>query len=168
MKAAISVAIFAILCSPSLFAAAPANAANEPSLERLATCQDSWFDWKDDQARATKFAENLRANYAQKSNEAYLVPKSAKKLFGMPVEAVYPESVGMAVGFSVVVTSGFDATKKTIEKALGKPLQCDPHTDEMRTCQFEKGPKKTVVLMAGSDKADTKSTLVGCYYFYEK
>lgn len=154
--------------SASMLVTAPAQAANDVSIERLAICQDSWFDWKDDQARGAKFAENLRANYMQKQNVDYLVPKAATKLFGMSVTGVYPDSVGMAVGFSVLVNNGFAATRKTIEKAIGRPLKCDEKSDEMLTCQFERGPKKTVVLMAGVDKPDAKSTLVGCYYFYEK
>lgn len=163
----ISTSIRAIFFASMFVAIAPAHAATEPNIERLAVCQESWLDWKDDQARAAKFAESLRANYTQKQDEDYLVPKTAKTLFGMPVAGVYPDTIGMAVGFSVVVKAGFEATKKTIEKTLGKSLHCEDHSDEMQGCQLELGPKKTVLLMAG-DKPGTKSTLIGCFYYYEK
>lgn len=152
--------------SPWLLALATAHAA-EPGLDTLATCRDSWFDWKDDQARSAKFAENLRANYTYQQNRGgFLVPKTPKTLLGLPVAQVYPESAGMAVGFSVLVNSGFETTKKAVEKTLGKPLKCDEKSDEMLGCELELGSKKTAFVM--SEDKSSKSTLVGCYYFYEK
>lgn len=155
-----------VFFSPWLVALATAHAA-EPSLDTLAICRDSWLDWKDDQSRGTKFIEELRANYTyQEDRGGFLVPKTPKSLLGLPVARVYPESAGMAVGFSVLVSSGFVATKKVVEKTLGKSLKCDEKSDEMIACELERAPKKTVFVMA-EDKS-SKSTLVGCYYFYEK
>jgi hypothetical protein len=88
-------------------------------------------------------------------------------MFGQPVAQLYPASIGMAVGFSVVVNGGFDATRKNLEKALGKALKQCETSDGMKTCQLELAPKKTILLMSG-DKAGSNSTLVGCAYYYEK
>ncbi|HEX7914819.1 hypothetical protein [Rudaea sp.] len=159
---------FAIVLFAQFFlAVAAAHAAAEPNLESLATCRDSWLDWKDDQARGTKFTEDLRANYTyQQDRGGFLVPKTPKSVLGLPVARVYPESAGMAVGFSVLVNSGFEATRKVVEKALGKRLKCDDKDDEMFGCDLELGPKKTAFVM--TDDKSSKSTLIGCFYFYEK
>ena len=37
----------------------------------------------------------------------------------------------------------------------------------MRSCELEIAEKRTLVLMA-EDSAKATTTLVGCYYFYEK
>ena len=75
---------------------------------------------------------------------------------------------GMAVGFSVVVNANFVKTKATLEKRLGKSIgKCEPPSDNMRTCELVIGEKKTIVLMA-EDNPKSTTTLVGCYYLYEK
>jgi hypothetical protein len=148
-------------------AALPARAADELNLERLAPCRDSWLEWKADQARAARMGQSLLANYTQKQGEAYFVPKSAKTLLGMPVTRLYPDSIGMAVGFSVVVSGSFDATRKNLELAQGKALKQRESGEGVKSCQLELEPKKTIVLLSG-DKAGSQSTLVGCAYYYEK
>jgi hypothetical protein len=81
---------------------------------------------------------------------------------------VYPESVGMGVGFSVMVGANFEQTKKRLEQKIGKPLnKCEPPSDNMRTCELTIGPKKTLLLVA-EDPPKTTTTLFGCYYFYAK
>ena len=161
------VCCFAIGCLAQLLLVAASVHAAEPSLDALATCRDSWLDWKDDKARVAKFGEDLHANYTyQEDRGGFFVPKAPKSLLGLPVARVYPESAGMAVGFSVLVNSGFEATRKVVEKSVGKRLKCDDKSDEMFGCELELGPKKTVFVMA-EDKS-SKSALVGCYYFYEK
>lgn len=156
-----------VFLAQALLAAAGVHAAGEPSLEGLATCRDSWLDWKDDPARGAKFAEGLRAGYTYKEDGGgFLVPKTPRSVFGLPVARVYPESAGMAVGFSALVNGGFEAARKAVEKTLGKPLKCDDKSDEGFACELALGPKKTVFVMA-EDKS-SKSALIGCYYFYEK
>lgn len=86
-----------LLALPLAVAIAPAHA-GEPNLESMATCQDSWLEWKENPARGDKFIETLHANYTAKDS-GYLVPKTKTLLFGLPVTRVYPESVGMGVGF---------------------------------------------------------------------
>ena len=155
------------LCDLYLLAAAavPAHAWSEPNLESMVTCQESWLDWKSDPARGEQFGQNLRAGFtAQK--EGFLVPRAKTALFGLPVKRVYPESVGMGIGFSVAVASSFDTSRAAVEKKLGKPLVCEADNEEVRACQTELGTNKTVMVV--SDTGDTKNALIGCFYYYEK
>jgi hypothetical protein len=73
----------------------------------------------------------------------------------------------MGVGFSVWVNASFDLTKTALERKTGKPLKQCEVGDNMRTCSLELGDKKTLVLMAEDNPKGT-TTLIGCYYFYEK
>src|ERR1700759_4514993 len=84
----------------------PARAYSEPTLESLATCKDSWLDWKENPAADQKFAENLHTNFSA-GKEGAILPKTPQTLLGLPITRVYPESLGMGVGFSVGVTGGF-------------------------------------------------------------
>ena len=166
MKIATTICFVALsgCCLPA--AAATEQTAAEPSLESLVTCKESWLDWKENPARGEKFGASLHAGYTVQKDGGYLVPKAKTTLFGLTVTQVYPESVGMGVGFSVAVAGNFEASKKAVEKAVGKPLKCEADSDEVHACQAELGPKKTV--MVASNSADSKSILIGCYYFYEK
>jgi hypothetical protein len=147
---------------------APARAADNSAIERLATCQDSWFEWKSgDPARLQSFVSRFKADFSPTGDGGAYKPKSGLTVAGLPVAQVYPESVGMGVGFSVIVNATFDAAKATLEKRLGKPLKCQPPSDNMRGCEFEIGEKKTIALMA-EDNPKATTTLIGCYYFYEK
>ena len=158
------------LLSIFLAAVTPAQAADNPGIERLAVCQDSWFEWKSsDPAQLQKFIESFRSDFSQKKpTDAFVVPKSSQTVAGLPVAQVFPESVGMAVGFSVVVNANFDRTRSSLEKKLGRSIKkCEPPSDNMRTCELQIGDKKTILLMA-EDNAKSTTTLFGCYYFYEK
>jgi len=150
-----------------LFAVAPALAADDPGIARLATCKESWLDWKNDPARSKNFGDRFRADFSPHDNDPYWLPKSDKSILGLRVLEVYPESVGMGVGFSVVVDAPFDKTRKIFEKSLGHPLgKCDD-SDGMRMCELDIAEKRTFTLMA-EDGAKSAGTLVGCYYYYEK
>jgi hypothetical protein len=95
-------------------------------------------------------------------------PRSSQTVAGLPVAQVYPQSVGMGVGFSVIVNANFNAARAALEKRLGRPIRkCEPPSDNMRTCDLEIAEKKTVTLMA-EDNPKATMTLIGCYYFYEK
>jgi hypothetical protein len=147
----------------------PAQAADNLGLERLAICQDSWLDWKaSDPAQLKKFIDGFQADFSHKGNDAFFVPKSTQTVAGLPVAQVFPESIGMAVGFSIVVNADFNKTKTSLEKKIGKAInKCEPPSDNMRSCGLEIGEKKTIALMA-EDNPKSTTTLVGCYYFYEK
>ena len=164
MRAASRASVLAVL----LAAVAPARAADVSSLERMATCRDSWLDWsKTDPARMKKFADDFRAGFSPGGNDAFFVPKTPTTVAGFRVVQAFPDSVGMGVGFSVVVDATFDEARRRLEKALGKPfVQCETG-DNMRTCGREIADKRTLTLMA-DDNAKSTTTLVGCYYYYEK
>ena len=152
-----------------LAAVGSAEAADNLTIERLAICQDSWLDWKDgDPARIKTFSDSFQRDFLRKANAAFFVPKSSQTVAGLPVTQVYPESVGMGVGFSVMVGTNFEQTKKRLEQKIGKPLnKCEPPSDNMRTCELTIGPKKTLLLVAEENPKNT-TTLFGCYYFYAK
>ena len=152
-----------------LFGVTPQGTSGSPlNLERLATCQDSWFEWKDDQARMKALAAGLHTAYHQQQDtDAFVVPDEKTTLLGLRVLRVFPASIGMGVGFSVVVSGSFDAAKKAVEGVIHKPLGKCETSDEMRTCGLEISEKKSVMLM-GDNSRKSKEVLIGCFYFYEK
>lgn len=150
------------------FAAAPVWAGDDAGLARLAICKDSWLDWsKSDPAQLKKFGEHFRAGFSRNGNDPFFVPKANTSIMGLRVVQVFPDSVGMGVGFSLVVDASFDRTRAILEKTLGNKLgKCDT-SDGMRTCELDIAEQRTVTLLA-QDGAKTNKTLVGCYYYYEK
>jgi hypothetical protein len=151
-----------------LVGAAPASAVDDARIESLALCRDSWLDWKTtDPAKLDAFGASLRSGFAYDGHDAFLTPKSPVAIGGLKVTHVFPESVGMGVGFSVVVDAKFDVARRAVEQELGKPLRQCEDGEGMRTCALLISEKRTVMLMSG-DPPNDKTTLVGCYYFYEK
>ena len=114
-----------------------------------------------------KFGDEFQADFSQNENGGYFIPKTEKTIGGLGVLQVFPESVGMGVGFSTVVDATFDNARRTFTKTLGRSLEKCETSDNMRSCELEIGEKRTFVLMA-EDDAKSTTTLVGCYYFYEK
>src|ERR1700721_2767783 len=108
-------------------AIASALAADDPGIERLATCQDSWLDWKkNNSVQLKQVGEHLRSDFSQKENTPYLVPKTSMTVAALHVAQVFPDSVGMGVGFSVGVDATFDQGRRSLENALDKPpVQCE-------------------------------------------
>jgi hypothetical protein len=151
-----------------LVAAPVARAADNLTIERLTMCQDSWIKWKENSpGRLNRFITEFQSQFSHKGNDAFFTPKSSQTVLGLSLARVFPESVGMGVGFSVWVNASFDLTKTTLERKTGKPLKQCEVGDNMRTCSLELGDKKTLVLMAEDNPKGT-TTLIGCYYFYEK
>jgi hypothetical protein len=151
-----------------LLAIAPAWGGDDVSLARMATCQDSWLDLqKSDPAGLQAFGQRLHAEFSQHDNDAFVVPRSRTEIVGLRVTQLFPNSVGMGVGLSVTVEAKFDEARRNVEKALGKPLVHCETSDGMRTCALQIADKRTVMLMAEDDPKST-STLIGCYYYYEK
>jgi hypothetical protein len=165
----VNISPLAVILIIFLVALTPACAADNLSIQRLATCQDSWLDWKkSDSVQLKKFAESFQSDFSRKEKDPFFVPKSNQTVAGLPVVQVFPESIGMAVGFSVVVNADLDTTKTSLAKKIGKSFsKCEPPSDNMRTCEMEIGEKKTILLMA-EDNVKSKTTLFGCYYFYAK
>ena len=152
-----------------LVAVTPARATDNLGIERLATCQDSWLEWKSgDPAQLKKFTGSFQSDFVRKGSDPFFVPKSSQTVAGLPLAQVFPESVGMGVGFSVMVNANFSKTKTNLEKKIGKSIKkCEPPSNNMRTCELEIGEKKTILLMA-EDNPKSTTTLFGCYYFYAK
>jgi hypothetical protein len=151
-----------------LLGVAPAWGADEPRVENLALCRDSWVDWKSkDPGKLDSIAAFFRSAFTHKDSDAFAAPKAAMTIAGLKVVQVYPESVGMGVGFSVLVDATFDAARKAIEKKLGAPLSHCETGEGIRACDLSIAEQRTVTLMSG-DPPNDKTTLVGCYYFYEK
>ncbi len=154
--------------APFLLLTAPALAADDLDIERMASCQDSWLDWnKSDPGRLAKFGEHFRAEFSQHGNDPFLVPSVHVSVLGLPVAQAFPESVGMGVGFSLTLDASFDRTRRALERKLGRSLEKCDTSDGMRTCELEIADKRTLMLLA-DDKPTSAKTLVGCYYYYEK
>jgi hypothetical protein len=151
-----------------LFVAVPATAAEDAGLARMATCQDSWLDWQTkDPAQLKKFGDHLHTEFSEHGNDPFAVPNANVSIAGLRVTQLFPNSVGMGVGLSATVDAPFDKARQAIEKAAGKRLTKCETSDNMRSCELEIAEKRTLVLMA-EDNAKATTTLVGCYYFYEK
>ena len=151
-----------------LFALAPSvHAGDVTSVERMATCQDSWVEWtKSDPARMKTFGDDFRSDFSHNGNDPFATPKKTKTVAGLNVTQAFPESVGMGVGFSVTVAAPYDEAKRHLEKMLGKPFAKCEASDGMHSCERQIADQRTLTLMA-EDNAKNE-TLVGCYYFYEK
>lgn len=140
----------------------------ETAIERLATCQDSWRDWKENPAESKRVGELFTGNFTQNTtNDGSFLPNTKVVVVGLPVKRVYPESVGMGVGFSVILDGTFEGTRANAEKALGKTLGKCETGDGMRTCELEIAKERTITLLAG-EHDERHETLLGCYYLYEK
>ena len=150
-----------------LLFAIPAVAADDTGLERLTTCTDSWRDWQaTNDPRLTTYAAHLRGDFTQKQGDPFVTPKIATTIAGFRVVQIYPESVGMGVGFSVLLAAPFDKAKTAFEAKLGKTLEHCENGEGMHDCEHQFAPERTFMVMA-DDTTKTQS-LVGCYYLYEK
>lgn len=145
-----------------------AHAGSDVGLTRMALCRDSWLDWsKKDPAKLKRFGESFRANFLHKNNDAFVTPRMQASIAGLRVVQVYPDSIGMAVGFSVLVSADVAKTRVTIEKMLGRKLTHCETGDGIQACDLRIGEQRTFTLMA-EDDTKSRQTLVGCYYYYEK
>jgi hypothetical protein len=130
--------------------------------------QDSWLDWqKSDPAQLKKIGDHLHADFSPSGNDPFILPKTNLSIAGLRITQLFPNSVGMGVGFSATVSGSFEAARRSVENLLGKKLgKCDA-SDGMTSCELEIANERTVMVMA-EDSPKSTSTLVGCYYYYEK
>ena len=142
----------------------PAAAADEALLERLALCQDSWFDWKTDKTRTAPFVALLKTRFRSDDDGQSYEPAAPMRLFGAPVLQAYPQSIGMGVGFSVLLEIDMAAARKIFEKLLGRPMRCEIG-DGMESCEVSIAAERTATLT--SNLGPDRRTLAGCYYFYQ-
>lgn len=150
-----------------LAALSATHAADVPGMLQLATCEESWLEFKDDPAKAERFYRPLLSQFRTMERDGSMVPVGPLRLLGHPVSRVYPESVGMGLGFSVIVEAGFDAARSSMEKQMGKSFEHCGVEEGAKSCEHRIAEKKTVVLMEGR-RGNNPLTLVGCYYYYEK
>lgn len=149
----------------SLLPLSTAHAADDKMLVSLATCQESWTDWKNDPVRGRMFRATVEAGFRAQDREPFYLPIRPTTLLGQPVTRLYPDSVGMAVGFSVVAGASFEAVKASVEQQMGKPFARCGVEEGAKSCEQKIAEKKTVVLMEAS-RGKNPQTLFGCYYFY--
>jgi hypothetical protein len=159
-SAAIATAVIALTAS------AAQAASDDLPLQRLALCQDSWFDWKDDAPHMARFANTFKTRFDRSPQGDAFVPRQPAQVLGHAITQAYPQSVGMGVGFSLVINADFATARSAIEQQLGKPMRCTT-SDGVRSCEIQVGEQKTALLMNG-DNGRAATSLVGCYYFYEK
>ena len=151
-----------------LVVATPAWGASDLRVENLALCRYSWLDLKStDPAKLDSFGAFLRSDFAHDDNDAFFTPKSAMTIVGLKVTKVFPGSIGMGLGFSVLIDASFDVAKQALERELGMPLRGCESDEGMRTCELSIAEQRTVMLVS-ADAPNGTTTLVGCYYFYEK
>ena len=151
-----------------LIAAVPASGAADPRIENFALCRDSWLELeKSDPAALEDFGAFLRSDFTEGSDDGHITPNSPVTIAGVNVTQVWPSSLGMGLGFSVLVDAPFDEAKDAVERALGKPVGECQAGDAMRTCELSIAEQRTVILLS-EDPPNDKTTLVGCYYYYEK
>jgi len=162
MKSILTVTTLALLCAWT----APAGAADDALLQRMTLCQDSWLDWKNDEARLTRFVSEVESRFSHDTRGPGFAPKAPIKAFGLPVAQLFPQNVGMALGFSMLVNADFAQARSSLESQLGRKMTCESGA-EGRGCELKIGEKKTVVLMS-DENGKSRQTLLGCYYYYEK
>lgn len=134
---------------------------------RLLTCQDSRLEWKDVPVKKQKFVDELKANFKQNKRDGSFVPIKPMSILGHEIVQLFPQSVGMGVGYSVIVSASFAATKASLEKQMGKSFDRCEAASEGKSCGRELAKLKTVMLMEGS-RGNDPTTVFGCYYLSEK
>ena len=167
MKTAAMIATAALATLALAIPQSHAQTKHDVGVLRLLTCQDSWMEWKDDPVKQQNFVDALKANFRQNEGDGSFVAIKPMSILGHQVFQLYPQSVGMGVGYSVIVNASFEATKASLEKQMGKSFDRCQAASEGKSCERELAKLKTVMLMEGSRGKDPK-TLFGCYYLYEK
>ena len=144
-----------------------ALATNDPNMLRMVTCESSWLDWKQNPAMVEQFRNQLRTDFRADGSDGSYLPIAPTELLGLKVSRVYPQSVGMGLGYSVLVDAGFKAVRSALAKQVGKPFESCQKDEGMNSCELGIGPRKTIMLTEAS-AGKNPQTLVGCYYYYEK
>ncbi|MEO7935022.1 MAG: hypothetical protein ABIR27_02080, partial [Dokdonella sp.] len=111
----------------------PGNQAEEAYFGKLATCQESWYGWKDDELRMSRYLESFDKNFSHGEEDPAFLPKGPGKVLGFPLIKVYPSSVGTGVGFSLQLGGQLARIQKEVEHQLGTSLECSS-SDGMTSC----------------------------------
>lgn len=144
----------------------PSLAADEALLARLATCEDSWLEWRNDPVRMKRLADEVTGSFDQQSRSPGFAPKAPTSVLGLPVSELFPESVGMGVGFSISLKATFEQARRAVEQRIGKPMKCE-RGDGMNSCEVKLGDKRNAVVVA-PDARGASESLIGCFYLYAK
>lgn len=148
--------------------AASAHAAElAPALQKLATCEDSWYDLRQDQARMESIGVALRSQFAPQDRSPVWKPTGPVTWLGAEVLEMTPQSVGMGLGFALTLKSPASTVQPAYERALGQAMERCESGDGMRSCERKLAEKRTAVLMSPLSRPEL-GTLVGCYYFYQQ
>ena len=139
----------------------------QDTLSRMASCQESWMDMRNDAVRGQKFADVIQAHFVQDDRAPTWKPRQPMTWLGHPVIEITPQSIGMALGFAVTVKAVSDGVKPAYEKLVGQPLANCEKSDGALTCDLQIAKQRTAMLMAPLTKPE-RGTLLGCFYFYEK
>lgn len=159
----------AALCAAAALQIAPLAQAAEPedTLTRLASCQESWYDMRNDAERVQRIGALLREHFEPQDRSPSWKPRRPMKWLGHEVLELTPQSVGMGLGFGVTVKARLSAVRPAFEKAVGRPVgNCDKG-DGMSMCSVEIAAKRTAMMVGPADSPD-RGTLLGCYYFYQQ
>lgn len=155
-----------LAATTALSLAAPAaRAADEAPLHRLAVCGESWLDWKQDPAAGQRFGTYFLDRFEAVARSPAWRPKAALTVFGLPVVQVFPESVGMARGFSVELRGSHDSARRAMEAAIGRTMRCEKG-DGTLDCEARLAERRTAFVIT-SDEGRGTQTLVGCFYDYQ-
>ena len=146
---------------------ANAQATDNALLSQLATCEQSWIGWDKASPKVAEFRKLFTEDFKRRDREPGFAPIKPLSILGFAVAEAYPESVGMGVGFSVLVDAEFDKVKASLEKQVGKPLGDCSKEGNSRSCEHTIGEKKTLLLFE-EGRGKRAKTLFGCYYFYAK
>jgi hypothetical protein len=138
-----------------------------PVLTRLATCEDSWLDWRRDEASMRRFGEQLMAQFKLDEKRRVWVPKGTVTWLGHEVSEITPESVGMGLGFAVLLKTTHQVARPAYERAMGRTLERCENGDGMHSCELKLAEKKTAVMMSPTRKPEL-GTMLGCYYYYQQ
>lgn len=149
--------------------AQPAEAATElpPLLQKLASCEDSWLDWKRDETRMRAFGEVLMAHFRRDEKRRVWVPLRPLHYLGAEVSELTPQSVGMGLGFGVTLKAPMASLREGFEQAVGRKLGDCNSSDGLTSCGAELAQRKTAMMVSPTAKPQV-GTLVGCYYYYEQ
>jgi hypothetical protein len=71
-----------------------------------------------------RFAGYFESRFERSPPGDAFAPKTPMQALGHAVTQVYPQSVGMGPGFSLVVNADFAQTRSAVEQQLGKPMTC--------------------------------------------
>ena len=151
----------------ALTAVTHAHGADDKLFLDLATCQESWLEWKNIPQKMNPFKERVNSELKQTEGTAGYTPLKPMSLLGFNLVEVYPGSVGMGLGFSVVVNAEFEKVKASLEKQTGQRItECSVH-ENTRDRGYSLAERKTLTVTEVAKGKDAK-TLFGCYYYYGK